>query len=326
MRLLTTLLFCLVFSFSISYAEYSRTELFVVPWGDGVSAFKAKQGKMIDPGTPENTLDDYYDSGDGPSKAFVDIHNNILIVSRWYEQIKEFNSSGELIYDFSEMPDFKEGNFRQGIANVFIDDKKNIYMFVDGLSYIPKINYETSVIDSLIPYEGQRDVRIYSVSWTYYGKLMILDRNHGWVTFDGKYFVPGGDSQVYGLDGKYHSVVMREPGNVKFFSFDFSDEWGTVSFADSININIDAVNIKRTSLLNSFDSDYWYVQVTIYGNNLIQEVWKFDLSYNFIDKIALGAEPYYCAYWPKPFITADGTIYEFYPLDDGLHVSKWVEE
>ena len=47
---------------------------------------------------------------------------------------------------------------------------------------------------------------------------------------------------------------------------------------------------------------------------------------DLVDKVILWTEPMYYDSCPDPFITANGNVYEFRCLEDGLHVIRWTKE
>jgi hypothetical protein len=107
----------LVISFALaqtSFATFDSTELFVISWGDGTDNLIASKAYHVDPGTPEDSTDDYFDSGNGPSAAFVDRYGTIVIIDPDF-QLKGFGLDGALIFDFSaDSPDHKRGMFWGG--------------------------------------------------------------------------------------------------------------------------------------------------------------------------------------------------------------------
>jgi hypothetical protein len=61
-------------------------------------------------------------------------------------------------------------------------------------------------------------------------------------------------------------------------------------------------------------------------NHSSYEVWEFNLGYNLKSKVVFPLAENIYKWFIKPFVSHDGTIYEFRCLDDGLHVVKWTKQ
>jgi hypothetical protein len=129
MRQIILIFLAFIFSYSSCFADYTPTELFVIDWGEGRSELKASPSfSDVDPGTPEDSTDDYFVTGEGPNNAFVD-NAGILIFTSGFSQLKGFTDTGELLFDFSgDSPDFKTGMYRGDIEDIFVDAEKRIYI------------------------------------------------------------------------------------------------------------------------------------------------------------------------------------------------------
>jgi hypothetical protein len=328
MRQIILIFLAFIFSYSSCFADYTPTELFVIDWGEGRSELKASPSfSDVDPGTPEDSTDDYFVTGEGPNNAFVD-NAGILIFTSGFSQLKGFTDTGELLFDFSgDSPDFKTGMYRGDIEDIFVDAEKRIYITtVWPMSFVPVINYENLVVDSMIPFTEDPDVAANFLNWTYDGRIMFGTFDWGWVTYNGEEFIPGGTLAVLSADGLYRLAQFAEPDKAKFYFFDDPDTSGYSPNADSVIIELGVENLVYVELLNSMEPSHLYLAVYYYTDFSFYEIWQFDLEYNLIDKVIPPAEPEYYSSTPKPFVTADGDIYEFRTREDGLHVIKWSKE
>lgn len=311
------------------WAEYTATELFVIGWGDGPNEFIAYEGYEIDPGTPDDSTDDYFDGGSGPSTAFVDIYNNIIITNSQHGQWKGFNSDGELLFDFSKYSkEYKDWMWSGHLSEIYVDSSKNIYSITSWRKpLIFKINYESVTIDTLKLVKGITNGGIYAINWTYDGKVMFFWHDLGWTTFKEGEIDSGGSWGVKLVDDRFYSVKFNEPNEVIIYSDIDPDIWGNGSDRDSVSIRLNEENVVWIELLNSMEPTHLYLTIYYYTEYSYYEIWICDFGYNLVEKIVPPAEDsYYWSATPKPFIMADGEIYEFRCLKDGLHVIRWTKE
>jgi hypothetical protein len=323
--LLITLLHCTT---AVCLGAYIEEEMFVVSWGSGPDEFIAYEAHDVDPGTPGDSTDDYYVGGFGPREVFVDESNNFILVSPRRHQLKGFTNTGDLLFDFSGgSPDYQPAMYKGDIGDIFVDDKKRIYLTtVWPMSYVPVIDYENITVDSLIPFIEDPDVSIYLLNWTFDEKIMLGPFKGGWLIYDGEEFTPGGSFAVLSADGLFHIAQFAEPDKAKFYFFDDPDTSGYSPNADSVILELGVENLVHVELLNSMEPTHLYLAVYYYTDFSFYEVWQFDLDYNLIDKIIPPEEPEYYSSTPKPFITANGDVYEFRTREDGLHIIRWSKE
>jgi hypothetical protein len=309
-------------------ALYAPDELFVIPWGEGRSEFIAYEQREIDPGTPEDSADDYYDGGSGPSWAFVDYYGNLIPISPLDYQFKGFDPQGNLIFDFSGgSPDFVEGMFRGTLDKMYVDSGKHIYLTTAWpLPYVPKIGYEDGTVDSLSPFDMNPDEPIRDLNWTYDSKIMFFSDSLGWITVDGDQSSPGGTWGVKLADGRNYGARYINADTVEIYSSVNPDIWGHGSDLDTNVFSLGVQNLVHVEVLNGMEPTHLYLLLWYFEDFSYYEVWQFDLQYTIADKVIPPAEPAYYASIPKPFITSDGEIYEFRCLPDGLHVIRWSKE
>ncbi|UCE67339.1 MAG: hypothetical protein JSU85_04810 [Candidatus Zixiibacteriota bacterium] len=322
------IIIALLISHGYCYSSYTSSELFIVEWGHGNSELKASPGySNVDPGTPEDSTDDYFVTGEGPNGAFVDADCCIIITSSLI-QLKGFRDDGDLIFDISSgSPDYQRVMYKGDVGDIFVDSEKRIYLTtVWPMSYVPVINYEDLTVDSLVPFTEDPDVAANFLNWTYDGRIMFGTFKWGWVTYDGEEFIPGGTSAVLSSDGLFRLAYYVAHDKAIFYFFKDPDTSGYSPDADSVIIELGVENLVHVELLNSMEPSHLYLAVYYYTDFSFYEICQFDLEYNLIDKVVPPAEPEYYSSTPKPFITAEGDIYEFRTREDGLHVIRWSKE
>lgn len=311
------------------WAEYLPTELFVIGWGDGPNEFIAYGAHDIDPGTPEDSTDDYFETGSGPSTAFVDNYKNIIITNSQHGQWKGFDSDGNLIFDFSKYSNgYKECMWRGDLNEIYIDDSKHIYTITFWPDpHIFKIDYGNATIDTLKITKGITSGGYSDINYTYDGGIMIFGDGFGWITYSDGVFKACGSWGVKLIDGRFYSATFNEPDNIIIYSDIDPDIMGVGSDRDSATVKLGVDNVVWVELLNSMEPTHLYFTVYFYTEYSYYEIWKYDFGYYLVDKIVPPAEDsYYWSATPKPFIMADGDIYEFRCLEDGMHVFRWSRE
>jgi hypothetical protein len=311
------------------WAEDISTELFVIGWGDGADEFIAYGAHDIDPGTPDDSTDDYFETGSGPSTAFVDKNKNIIITNSQHGQWKGFNSDGDLIFDFSKSSTgYKEWMWSGDLNEIYIDDSKHIYTITFWPEpHIFKIDFGNATIDTLKITKGITSGGYSDINYTYDGGIMIFGDGFGWITYSDGLFKSGGSWGVKLIDGRYYSATFEEPDEIIIYSEIDPNIMGIGSDRDSATVILGVDNVVWVELLNSMEPTHLYFTVYYYTEYSYYEIWIYDFGYNLVEKILPPAEDsYYWSATPKPFIMANGDIYEFRCLEDGMHVILWSRE
>jgi len=328
MRAIIVLLTILLYPVCLR-AEYTPTELFVIGWGDGPDEFIAYGAHDIDPGTPEDSTDDYFETGSGPSTAFVDNYKNIIITNSQHGQWKGFDNDGNLIFDFSRYSnEYKKWMWSGDLSEIYVDSSKNIYSITCWrMPLIFKINYESVTIDTLRLVKSKTESLLCALNWTYDGNIMFFWHDLGWVTYKDGEIYSGGSWGVKLDDYRFYSIKFTEPDEVIIYSDFDPDIRGVGSDRDSATIKLGVDNVVWVELLNTMEPTHLYFTVYYYTEYSYFEIWKCDFGYNPVEKIVPPAEDsYYWSATPKPFIMADGDIYEFRCLEDGMHIFRWRRE
>lgn len=311
------------------WAKYTSTELFVIGWGSEPDRFIAFEGHEVDPGTPDDSTDDYPDGESGPSTAFVDSLKNIIIVNPQHGQCKGFNSEGNLIFDLPMYTKIGDAGIWSGDPyRIYVDNSNRIYTV--GAWNKPLVfitNYGNMSVDTLTPVKGKPEDSLCDINWTYDGKIMFYGTGPGWITYDRGEIIPGGSWGVKLDDDRFYSIKFNEPDEIIIFSDINPDIRGKGSDRDSVFVDLNVENVVGVELLNSMEPTHLYLAIHYFTEFGYYEVWKCDFGYNPIDIISPPpAESYYKSTTPRPFITADGDIYEFRACKDGLHVISWTKK
>jgi hypothetical protein len=110
------------------WAEYTATEILVIPWGEGPNELEIWEPIVeyqVDPGG-DTTF--FPEEAGGPSKPFVDSGENVYFISHNINYLKGFNIGGEVIVDYSEgKTEFSDEFFRGMFSGFYIDSLGRIY-------------------------------------------------------------------------------------------------------------------------------------------------------------------------------------------------------
>jgi hypothetical protein len=312
---------------AILLSEYAPKELFTIPWGDGANELKATPTRYE--GIISDSTDYDFEPGHGPSAAFVDKKDNIIILSHDFYQLKGFDNIGNLIFNLSKGETTLDTSISScAFSDIYIDTSFQIYLTSSPeMVFVPIINYNGKIINKIFPYNDS-DALIFSMSWSNASILTFFCATQGFATYSNGYILPVGSYYFIAKNGFYYiSYIDDESGAFTFIKGYNPNKWGYFEWADTASISISADSIYLADLLNGGDGDYLYVYVDFYkGQNETYGVWIFDFNYNLLDTISVPFPKGFYDYNINPFVARDGSIYEFRVQDDGLHVINWTKK
>ena len=319
------------FSFSIVElcvaGDYTSVDLFSIPWGGGDDELLMEQRIVNDPGTPEDSTDDYIEPSMGPSLAVVDGDENVIISSYAFTQLKGFSSSGDLIFTIPNgEPDVEFLMAGRTYNQLFIDSLRRIHIAAfPPLYFVPVIDYTGNVIDCLFPFGSSSSNEIIEICLSPSGTMIFGDRTKGFVTYSGGEYFSGGSCGFLASDGKFYSAKAMSPTGLRLNRYEDPDSMGIASSREFTEIDFPGDSIYSAFILNGGGGDRLYAYVRTYDLNKY-EIWEFDLTYNLISEIVFP--PLDDAYdlIITPFVRRDGNIYEFRFRQDGFHVVRWSKE
>lgn len=308
-------------------AAYASRELFTIPWGDGTNELKITA--PIVNGIISDTTDYDIDPGNGPSYGFIDLNENIVIVSCGLNQLKVFSKSGELIYDIlGSDTQIKRRIESESIDEIFVDSLSHIYLTTfPGLPIVPIIDYMGNIIDSLVPYADSGNIQIVGLSWSPSGQICFDELHHGYRRLYNNQILSGGSKAFLANDNKYYAALESPPTSIQFLKSTDPDSTGRPVTQEFKNIDYIPDTIEYATILSGGDGSKLFILVTtLLNEQYTNQIWVYDLEYNLLAKASF---PQYESKYDRyldPFVASDGTIYEFCCLDDGLHVIKWTKQ
>jgi len=305
-----------------AYAEYTPEELCAIPWGDGVEQLKHKPAEVIPP-DPDVIGSDYEtDAGSGPSDAFVDKNENIIFYSFDNGQLKGFNNAGQVIFDFSYgAPDYNSDIFTNQITGVYVDSLLRLYVADDGYS-VSVVDYGGNVLEKLYPFAPDSTVHVSWIYPKYDGRLCFDSADRGLVTYSDGEFSPGCSAGFIAANGSYYSIWSYSLHSIKLNKYQNPDSTGLAETREFIDIGFPNETIYETGIMSGGDGSKIYLAVTADTTGFV-EIWELGLDYNLLNKMTYNAYSTEAVWGLTPFIHANGNIYEFRCLEDGLHVFRW---
>ncbi len=327
-NLIVCILFILVvFRNVMAIDYYSSIEFAYIYWGDGTNEIKITA--PIVNGIISDTTDYDIDPGNGPSYGFIDLNENIVIVSCGLNQLKVFSKSGELIYDIlGSDTQIKRRIESQSVDEIYIDTLSHIYLTTfPGISIVPIIDYMGNIIDSLVPYADSGNIQIVGLSWSPSGQICFDELHHGYRRLYNNQILSGGSKAFLANDNKYYAALESPPTSIQFLKSTDPDSTGRPVMHEFKNIDYIPDTIEYATILSGGDGSKLFILVaTLLNEQYTNQIWVYDLEYNLL---ATASFPQYESKYDRyldPFVACDNSIYEFRCLDDGLHVIKWTKQ
>ncbi len=331
MRKIFTLLIGALLCPVICIGAYRSEEMCVIPWGDGENELK-----IIAPHIEaEGRENEDFAAGQGPSIGIVDDQENIFISSYDYGYLKRFSSKGEFIKNLMGHDTQLRTKMNGQTIDGFIIDSSLVYVIgFPGLPVIPIVDYDGNVVNTLEPYDRGQWVEIFELVLNYDGSMSIdreifrsrISSSYVITYRDGRFY-PGGSLGFLASSGSYYSVRQYGYHKLRFNKYENPDTVGNAATRKFTIIEFPQDSIDSAEILNGGDGGSLYVFViNIRDSHSIYEVWEFGLDYSLISKVSFPPAENIYERSIRPFVSRDGTIYEFRCLDDRLHVVKWVKQ
>lgn len=323
--LIVALIFCIT-----DYAlcsSWVSAELCVIEWGPEENQLMLTEKAINDPGTPEDSTDDYIEPVRGPHIAIVDVDENIIIGSFESRQLKGFSNSADLIFDFSYDGDSYDSDiFKYAPFAIYVDEIPNLYVQSDpGNNSIPVVDYNGEIIEQIRPFAQDPDATIDFMWNAPDGSLFAFNEIYGWITYKEGISTSGGSTGFLAADGSFYTVTKKTANSLEFKRFENPDSTTLAETRELTEVPVEVDTLVAAGLINGGDGNNLYVILAI-NEYFYFEIWQFDLEYNVIDKLVLTNEEPYEGLGISPFIRDDGNIYEFLSREDGLHVIRWSKE
>jgi len=330
LRMTALLAFC---AYEFSFAAYLSQELFIINWGEEPNQLKMEITSISDNSTPDDPYDDEVTAGAGPSDAFVDADGNIIFSSYEFGQLKGFDSQGNLRFDFSlASPQYNSEIFTGSVAAIYVDGDAHLFVLsAPNNGSVSVVDYNGDIISTLYPFLDSSGVTISLLSWSYDGKIFFHDSGRGWRAYLGGDFENWGTPGFLAMNGSFYAAkaftldAKTPTDSIKFNKYESPDSTGVAHSRELKTIIYPSMNLYSASLLNALDGSFLYNFVCVDDYSSF-EVWVHDLDYEVKFRIELEAVDEDLGWFIPPFVSSDGSIYEFRSLNDGLHVVKWTKE
>ncbi len=309
----------------IARAEFAVTEILVIPWGDGDNQLKFRPLELIyhDPGGVAPGYEE--DSGSGPSEVIVDSAENFIIYSNDNGQLKGFDNSGSLIFDYSlGTPFYDPEFFSSPITGLAVDSLFRLYIADDG-NYVSVVDYHGHLVDKLYPFAPDSTARISWIYPKYDGSLCFNSADRGLILFREGQFISGCSPGLLASNGNHYSVWSYSLHSIKFNKYQNPDSTGRAETREFVDVEYPSETIIEAGVFPGGDGSRIYVAVTpdTTGGG---EIWELDFDFNIIDKFTHNVWTDEDVWGISSYIHSSGTIYQFRCLTDGLHVIKWTKQ
>ena len=325
MRISAIVMMIMAVSSIEAVAVYRAQELFTINWGDEIDEFKFSGPTHNF--NPEDSTDDV-DPGSGPSAAYVDKENNIIIVSNDYRQIKGFTPDGNVIFSFSpqETPGFDSICWDRP-SSIYVDSNALIYVgSFEPMPYVPVVDFHGDIVDKLYPFPDSESSKIIMLKWSPIGRLYFCERVRDWVSYYNGEFSKTGWAGLLANDGYFYSASWddEKPYVLYIYRRGGVDSSGHAEYVYTMEIDLGQDSLSYAEELLGGDGNNIYVYAGIYPDSFYRDViWVYDLNFDKVDELMFPLEEEESYLSIMPFVSAAGEIYEFRFLHDGLHVIKW---
>jgi hypothetical protein len=321
-----SLIVILLFAGPVS-AEYRSEEFAFIPWGDGPGQLKIEMPVWVDVnGTPDDPSDDLIeDEAGGPSLTFIDAFENIYVSSYGLNYLKAFDSSGQLIIDFSYgTPAYDSIVNGATIGTFYVDSLSRIYLLTfPPTRYIAVIDTLGGLLDKLNPLGPNSNISVCAMDYNSLDILSVCSCNRELYTYENGNFTPGGAMGWKAIDGYYYYASPEDSTLIRFIRYSNPG-------IDGIPPDLEETFVPYQPFFQSCGSlgvdDSMRIFVYVVDTYTDTRVQIYSTAYQLLDEVFFA--PLQNKYWKflSPFMRADGTLYEFRCLDDGVHVVRWSEQ
>ncbi len=243
-------------------------------------------------------------------------------------QLKAFNKSGGLIFDYSKgVPGYNREYFHGWLRDVYVDSLLIIYI-LGGASqdYLAVVDTAGNLIEKLSPYGDSSGVVVASTFFNSNDVITFLMYDKNYFTYMNGVFDEGGSPGWRAGDGYYYHANLIETNTFRFVKYEAPSITGQASNLQE--------TIKVVDVPAAFDLHFLGVDdgMNLYVFETEQEEGKtrvlvFDTGFQLIDQIVFPDRGNRYLWYMNPFMRpSDGNIYEFRCLDDGLHVVRWSKQ
>jgi hypothetical protein len=313
-----------LFSPGIAFAQYTPEELCVIEWGNDPHQLKIDMPVWVDlNNTPADPTDDLIEEdGGGPTQAFVDMYENVYISSYGLGYFKAFDSSGRLILNFSPgEPDYDSLFGGHTISKFYVDSLCQIYLLAfPPLDYIVVVDTLGNLLDKLSPLGLNPPFGVCAMYFNSGDNLSVCSCNRELYTYENGNFTPGGAMGWRAFDGYYYNAGPEDSTQIRFIRYSDPglDGYSTDLLETFVPYNPYFFSV---GILGVDDSLRIFVGMLDSESN--SRIQIYNTAYELLDEIVYTPSSNRYFKYIGSFMRADGTLYEFRCLDDGMHVFRW---
>ncbi len=308
-------------------AEYTVTEILVIPWGDGPNELEIRDPYREFSDDIEPDTVGFLIAGGGPDQTFVDRDENVYFSSYPVNYFKGFDINGQVIVDYSAgKTEFHDEFFRGMFRGFYVDSLGRIYCNGNELAgaYVAVADRNNNLLDKLNPLGLESGAPVSIFRWGSDDVLIFDVEDHGFYTYINGQFSPGGASSRRARDGIYYSARKRDSFTTYLIRSYTPDTLGRPASRDTTLITYEPGNLIYSGLLGVDDNMRFYVKC-LDSSSTEKSVRVYDQGLKLLDEFRFLPRQENIYLWDTlyPFLRHDGNVYEFHCRDDGMHVFRW---
>jgi len=311
-------------------AEYTATEILVIPWGDGPNELEIGEPYLENYDDPGADTIGHLVSFAGPGYPFVDKDENFYFISHELYYFKGFDINGEVIVDYSQgKTEFRDEFFRHLFRGFYVDSLGRIFCNGNNMKggYVAVADRDNNLLDKLNPFGWESGIPCSIVGRGADDVLTFQSWEHGNYTYMNGEFYPGGSPWWRAKNGVYYFGMPADASTIKLFRYENPDTLGMPTSIDSLYIPMEIENLQAGGVVGVDDDMNLYIDY-MDSTGSHHGIRVYDQNLELLDELEYLPREGNRYLWDtlNPFFRSDGTIYEFHCLDDGMHIFRWQSE
>jgi hypothetical protein len=302
-------------------AEYTVSEILVIPWGDGPDELVIREPYKEDIYVSEDSSFEAWFASGGPNFSFVDMNDNIYFSSYDIPYLKGFHNDGQAFVNFSNDPPGSNPGLFAGWAEEFYVDSDALIYISSALPFVVVADTLGNIINKLAPPGYDEHIPVSLLFYQFYDELVISALNQRYIYRDGEFY-EGGYPFWKASDGFYYRAKKHDESSFMFMKFETYDQIDTFYVAFDGHLHLGG-------LIGIDLNDQFFMRYTEEEVDIPLGILILDNQFQEVDRFELLPDPenQYLWYMNKSiFLRGDGNVYQFLCEDDGLHVIRWSKE
>jgi hypothetical protein len=320
-------LIIMLFAYGFARAEFTVTEILFIPWGEGPNQLEIwEPDHEYSEDNPADTVGFLVPAG-GPRNTFVDRDENVYISSIDIGYFKGFDTSGNVIVDYSMgKTQFHDEFFRGEFDGFYVDSLGRIYCNGNEMAgaYVAVADRNDSLLAKLNPLGIESGQGVSIFNWGSDDVLIFSVEDHGLYTYMNDQFFPGGTLGWRARNGIHYRGKRKDSYTTFLIAAHAPDSTGKSSSEDTTLVNYESGNLVLSGLLGVDDNMNFYIEC-LDSSSTEWSVRVYDQGLKLLDEFTFLPRQQNIYLWDtkKPFFRPDGNVYEFHCRDDGMHVFRW---